>query len=224
MPRDYKNRSHHKKFKRVQKIKLKGLEGLFILSFIVISLLSIAFFINPSLPKAIFNIDSLLFTTTINDQQTAALVVKKQLQNKNIQQLAAKAQAKIKQNTEQSATKIALTQEPRFDFYTILPELEVVIPDHEIKTRIREEKIGTLKKGGQYIMQAGSFREFLEAQKFQHRLTALGVESRIERARVGHVIWNRIKMGPFFGLSAVMAIKIRLRDHGIDTLVLEFTR
>jgi len=37
--------------------------------------------------------------------------------------------------------------EPEFDFYTILPEQEVIIPDAEIKIRKREEKFGRTKHG-----------------------------------------------------------------------------
>ncbi|MGR9052062.1 MAG: SPOR domain-containing protein, partial [Gammaproteobacteria bacterium] len=47
-------------------------------------------------------------------------------------------------------------EEPRFDFYTILPEKEVVVPDYEIKTRAREERVGKAKTA-KYVLQAGSF-------------------------------------------------------------------
>lgn len=224
MPRDYKNHTHHKKFKRTKKPKLNGLDVLFILGFMVIAFLFITFFLSPGLPKAMIDLEigHLLSAHNIKKSHTAELVAKKQLQNKNIQQLAAKAQAKIKQTLAPAIKPNKISKKPRFDFYTILPELEVVIPEHEIKTRIREEQIGTLKKNGKYIMQAGSFRDFLEAKRFHNKLTAMGIKSHIERAKVENVIWNRIKMGPFFGLSAVMVIKTRLRNNGIDSLVLEF--
>ena len=35
---------------------------------------------------------------------------------------------------------------PQFDFYTILPEKEVVVPEYEIKTRTREERVGKAKE------------------------------------------------------------------------------
>ena len=225
MPKDYKNRTHHKrKSKRTKnkKIHLSGLDGVLIISFIVITALFGVFFLSQNFSNPIINLDSLLSTKNVSEPQNAEIIAKEQLQKKNIQALAAKAQAKIKQKTNQPTKQDKVPPEPRFDFYTILPKLEVVIPEHEIKTRIREQRTGTLKKNGQYIMQAGSFRDFLEAKKLQDKLMLIGVESRIEQAKVGDVIWNRIKMGPFSGLDSLMAIKTRLRNNGIDALVLEF--
>jgi cell division protein FtsN len=112
--------------------------------------------------------------------------------------------------------------EPHFDFYTILPKVEVVIPDNEIKTRIREEKLGEADVNAKYIMQAGSFRDSPDAEKLKAKLTALGIESRIEQAQVGEVMWHRVKVGPYSGMSSVMTVKSLLRDNGVDAIVLEF--
>lgn len=225
MPKDYKNRIHHKKkSKRTKnkKIRLSSLDGLLIISFIVITALFGASFLNQNFSNPTIRLDSLLSTKNVSEPNNAEIIAKEQLQKKSIQALAAKAQAKIKQKTDQPTKQDKVPPEPRFDFYTILPKLEVVIPEHEIKTRIREQGIGTLKKNGQYIMQAGSFRDFLEAKKLQDKLMTIGVESRIEQAKVGNVVWNRIKMGPFSGLDTLMVIKTRLQNSEIDTLVLEF--
>lgn len=137
----------------------------------------------------------------------------------------AKAEAEAKQKAaaatvppRQDTTPV----EPHFDFYTILPSVEVVIPDHEIKTRIREEKLGEGDKNAKYIMQAGSFRDSPDAEKLKAKLTAMGIESRIEKAQVGEVFWYRVKVGPYAGMTSVMAIKSQLRDKGVDAIVLEF--
>jgi len=111
-------------------------------------------------------------------------------------------------------------EEPRYDFYTILPETEIIVPDYEINTRSREEQFGKAKTS-KYIMQAGSFRDFAEADKLRARLALMGIESRVEKAKVGNVIWNRVKMGPYTRSSSVSAIKKRLRNNGIDVIVTE---
>ena len=110
--------------------------------------------------------------------------------------------------------------EPRFDFYTILPETEIVVPDYEINTRSREEKFGKAKTT-KYLIQAGSFRNFSEADKLRARLALMGIESRVEKAKVGNVIWNRVKMGPYSRSSSVSVIRKRLRNNGIDVIVTE---
>lgn len=111
-------------------------------------------------------------------------------------------------------------EEPRFDFYTILPEKEVVVPDYEQKTRTREESVGKAKSS-KYLLQAGSFRDFSEADKLRARLALMGIESRVEKAKVGAVIWHRVKMGPYSRMSSVNTLKSRLRQNGIDVMVME---
>lgn len=109
---------------------------------------------------------------------------------------------------------------PQFDFYTILPEKEVIVPDHEINTRTREERVGQAKATS-YIMQAGSFREFKDADSLRAKLALMGIESKVERAKVGNVVWNRVKMGPYTQMASVSTIRSRLRENGIDVLVIE---
>lgn len=110
--------------------------------------------------------------------------------------------------------------EPRFDFYTILPETEIEVPDYEINTRSREERIGKAK-ASKYILQAGSFREFTEADKLRARLALIGIESRVEKAKIGRVVWNRVKIGPYSRSSSISLIKKRLKNNGIDAIVTE---
>lgn len=110
--------------------------------------------------------------------------------------------------------------EPRYDFYTILPETEIVVPDNEINTRRREEFLGK-RKAGHYNVQAGSFRNFAEADKLKAKLALMGIESRVEKATVGGATWNRIKMGPFSSSSQVSILKKRLKKNGVDIIVTE---
>jgi cell division protein FtsN len=109
---------------------------------------------------------------------------------------------------------------PQFDFYTILPEKEVIVPDHEINTRAREERVGQAKTAS-YILQAGSFREFKDADSLRAKLALMGIESKVEKAQVGNVVWNRIKMGPYTQMTSVSTIRTRLRENGIDVIVIE---
>lgn len=109
---------------------------------------------------------------------------------------------------------------PQFDFYTILPEKEVIVPDYEIGTRTREERVGQAKTAS-YILQAGSFREFKDADSLRAKLALMGIESKVEKAQVGNVTWNRVKMGPYTQMASVSTIRTRLRENGIDVIVIE---
>ncbi len=112
-------------------------------------------------------------------------------------------------------------EKPRYDFYTLLPEKDVVVPDYEIKTQVREERVGKAKST-QYIVQAGSFRNFTDANDRKIKLAMMGIESRVEKAKVGDVEWNRVRLGPFIRPSSVYGLKKRLKDNGIDVVVMEY--
>lgn len=111
-------------------------------------------------------------------------------------------------------------EEPRYDFYTILPQAETVVPDYEIQTRVREELVGKTKQA-KYVMQAGSFREAADAERHKAKLALLGIESWVEKAKVGSVIWHRIKIGPYDNPSSVSTIKELLQKNGIGVIVTE---
>jgi cell division protein FtsN len=109
---------------------------------------------------------------------------------------------------------------PQFDFYTILPEKEVVVPEYEIKTRAREERVGKAKET-HYLMQAGSFKTFKEGDRLRAKLALMGIESKVEKAKVGNVNWYRVKMGPYVQTDSVDVIRARLRKNGIDVIITE---
>jgi cell division protein FtsN len=109
---------------------------------------------------------------------------------------------------------------PQFDFYTILPDKEVVVPDYEIKTRTREERVGKAKDT-RYSIQAGSFKKFKEADQLRAKLALMGIESRVEKAKMGSVTWSRVKIGPYTRMASVSTIRARLRQNGIDVVVTE---
>ena len=109
----------------------------------------------------------------------------------------------------------------QYDFYTILPEAEFVIPDYEVKTRKREERVGKAKKGVKYSVQAGAFRKYKEADSLKAKLLMMGFSPNIEKAVVGSTTWYRVKMGPYNRLVSVDAIQSRLKANKMDALVIE---
>jgi len=112
----------------------------------------------------------------------------------------------------------AKKREPRFTFYTLLPEKEVVVPEGEVRTLRREEHLGRAPRG-EYFIQAGSFRRMADADRLKARLALLGVESRIERAEVKGAVWYRVRLGPFASMTEVERVRSRLRKHRIDSVV-----
>lgn len=107
---------------------------------------------------------------------------------------------------------------PRFEFYTKLPEIEVIIPESEIAERRRAEKKGAVETR-QYIIQAGSFRQYSDADRRKAQLAMLGEEPRIETIKIGSTKWNRVLIGPFSSMRKIDGIRSRLRKNKIDSVV-----
>ena len=103
------------------------------------------------------------------------------------------------------------TAKPRFDFYTILPEMEVAVPEHEVNG-----------KPGKYLLQAGAFRSFEEADRLKASLVLLGMEASIQTVTVNNKdTWYRVHIGPYKSLAKVDAARARLKENRIETVVLK---
>ncbi len=137
----------------------------------------------------------------------------------------------IKQSSQTIENKVAADHEknpeikqepkgPQFDFYTILPDKEVVVPEYEIKTRVREERVGKAKEA-HYMMQAGSFKTAKEADNLRIKLASMGIESKVQKGKVGSVNWYRVKLGPFAQADSISAIRSRLRQNNVDVVITE---
>lgn len=113
-------------------------------------------------------------------------------------------------------------KEPHFEFYQILPGKEVVVPEYEIKTRTREERVGKAKES-RYLIQAGSFKSQKEGEQQRAKLALMGIESKLEKAKVGETSWYRVKLGPFEKIASVNEIQARLKKNGVDVIVTEIS-
>jgi cell division protein FtsN len=110
------------------------------------------------------------------------------------------------------------TPEPRFTFYKILPEKEVIIPESEIKNLKREESL-TGKPVTQYQIQAGSFPHLEDAHKLKSRLSQVGIKSRLENVKIENLSWYRVKIGPFKTVADADKVRAHLRANQIDSVV-----
>ena len=112
------------------------------------------------------------------------------------------------------------TDRPRFDFYTILPELEVPIPEEELVEKARQP--ATAKAPGNYMLQAGSFRSAEQADQLRARLALQGIEATIQTVRIkGGETWHRVRVGPLPDIASVNRVRKRLRDIGVPSIVVK---
>ena len=121
--------------------------------------------------------------------------------------------------TSQQKPKLELNK-PRYDFYTILPEMEIVIPQHEIDERRRLEGTGK-SKPGTFIVQIGSFKKMSQADTLKARLALLGIETTIQTVNQNGVIWHRVKSGPHKSFRNVDKIQNKLHQNHIDSIAIK---
>ncbi|MEJ2564544.1 MAG: SPOR domain-containing protein [Gammaproteobacteria bacterium] len=108
-----------------------------------------------------------------------------------------------------------------FDFYTILPEMEVVVPD----VRDNKGQTAPVDKPGTYILQAGSFRSFSEADSLKAQMALLGVEAKIDTVTVNNTdTWHRVRVGPYQDLRELNKIRTRLLNNNINGILLKINR
>ncbi len=124
---------------------------------------------------------------------------------------------------QQPAKQTADTKEPKFSFYTILTELEVLIPDSELQLEDKQDDTGhpDIKTGKQYILQAGSFNSRNDAEKLKASLALLGLEANIQAVRIQNEQWHRVRVGPYNSRHDVYRSLNQLQQHGINAMALE---
>lgn len=119
---------------------------------------------------------------------------------------------------------------PRFEFYSILPELEVVVPDFGGKsddTQGDGSDAGTsdpapaeVTDGGRYYLQAGSFREAKQADRMKAEIALIGLDVSIQEVQINGDPWHRVRVGPYTSTAKLQAAQRRLRENDIEYLVM----
>jgi len=112
-----------------------------------------------------------------------------------------------------------------FDFYTMLPEMEVVVPDEElipppspVNTADKPENKGAVDN---YILQVASFRKTADADRLKAELAFLGYRARVQKADVAAgETWYRVRIGPFTGTDELQRARQKLALSGHKGLVI----
>lgn len=124
----------------------------------------------------------------------------------------------VKKEAIKKPPKPATNSKPKFDFYTILPELEVAIPEQELINTNNNLPANTTNQ--QYMLQAGSFKKFEEADKLKARLALEGIVANIQKVKINDTdTWHRVRIGPLNNVKSLNQTRRRLRNLGIASIV-----
>ena len=109
------------------------------------------------------------------------------------------------------------TTETKFDFFTLLPEREVIVPEDQHP----QEQSAANQQQYQFILQAGSFKTNADADRRRAELLLLGLEAKIEAVEANGDTWHRVYVGPFTSRSKLSKARTTLISEGIETLLLK---
>ena len=132
---------------------------------------------------------------------------------------------------------------PKFEFYTLLPEMEVVVPDEDLPAQspapaesgptaesaatdtesstdpaVEEDTdADAARKAGHYVLQVASFRSMKDADGLKAQLTLLGFRPVVQTVAIdSDEKWHRVRIGPYADRDSLEAARVRLRADGHD--------
>ncbi|MGA2777789.1 MAG: SPOR domain-containing protein [Steroidobacteraceae bacterium] len=113
------------------------------------------------------------------------------------------------------------TEEPGkpYDFYDMLPKFEVVVPEKDKEVK-RDILPAPETRRGTYVLQAGSYKNFADADRVRAQLALQGIESKVQKVSVDNDTWHRIRVGPISNLDELNRMRQIMRKADVDVLVI----
>jgi cell division protein FtsN len=113
-------------------------------------------------------------------------------------------------------------EKPRYDFFTVLPEMEVVVPEQELKDSRKPAATAAPQTNAEkYLLQVGSFKQSNDAEQMKARLALMGMTARVQTVNVDGTTWHRVRVGPVTSAREADSFRQRLSNNGIESLVMK---
>lgn len=109
-------------------------------------------------------------------------------------------------------------QKPRFDFYTLLRDSEVIVPDPVEM----QKPLAPAAEEYVFLLQTGSFKQLTDADSLRAQLLLLNLTATVEAAntRPGET-WYRVLVGPFDSSEKLADARSILAENRIENLLLK---
>lgn len=111
-----------------------------------------------------------------------------------------------------------------FDFYTILPDMEVVVTTEELLGSLSDsEETSSLRRlDGTYVLQVGSFRRMTDADRLKANLALLGLEAHVQTFAIeDEGTWHRVRIGPYTEHANLSEASRILKDSEFNPIILK---
>ncbi len=107
-----------------------------------------------------------------------------------------------------------LKKEPKYDFYEVLQDMEVVITDEEIQQTEN-------RTPSKYILQLSSFKNKKDAEGLKAQVAFTGQIAHIQSINIKGTQWHRVRVGPIEGSRKADVTKRNLENNGFNVLILK---
>lgn len=134
----------------------------------------------------------------------------------------------VAENQPQKPSNENENKKPRFEFYTILSELEVFVPEPEVENKNSKPHVASNQpievnstSAKKYLLQAGSFKSQEDAERLKASLALLGVQSSIQSVNINRDNWHRVRIGPFSNPTRLRETLSTLKQNNIHAMTME---
>jgi len=113
---------------------------------------------------------------------------------------------------------------PSFDFYQILPNMEVNVSEWEAEDGevIKEQSEPSAEEPAIYILQIGSFKQYGAADEVKAKLALMGISADIQRVVInGKDIRHRVRVGPYRDSDKLSMVRQQLTKNNLDFMLLK---
>jgi len=130
---------------------------------------------------------------------------------------------------EEKSMAEGINDHSSFEFYQVLKHDRVVVPNEEPKVQRPVQKtihppprvIEKSTKHQVFILQAGSFRRYIDADQRKATLALLGIKSIIQKVVIkDNQTWHRVRVGPYDDVAQINEMRALLHSKKIDTLLM----
>ena len=111
---------------------------------------------------------------------------------------------------------------PKYDFYSVLPEMEVVIPESEVSAEAAKPPAqATPATGEKFFLQTGSFKANGDAEQMKARLALMGLRAQVVSVDINGQQWHRVRVGPYATARELDEGRRTLQANGLEAIALK---
>jgi cell division protein FtsN len=168
------------------------------------------------------------------------------LRNRNLPQPNPEATAPKESEqalADDTAKKTPAAPKSVFDFYSVLPEKEVVIPDAELSAKAKAEQQRAQMQaaqaqanaanpgaatpaatatppigGARYMLQVTATSDPKAAEEYKARLALLGFSAKVYTSISDGKTWHRVRLGPYASAIETQAAQKALSENNINAI------